>query len=273
MSAFATRFASVGAREDQLQTCYAMAEAVFAVAQSEIGRPPVTLDVERAAFAEGHILPAANGATDSVRLTSTGRPLPGFALEVIDRDRRPVAAGRIGEIAISGPSVFNGYYKVASDALSADGRFATGDLGFLHEGELYITGRIKDLIIAYGKNFYSHDIEAVASRNRGREARPRRRLRPLQRGERQRGRDPRRGNGRDGRAGAQADDAAHQGRRPRRAQPLGGQDRARGTQMAGEDEQRGRSAGRPIGRSFWRWRPVLGLATRREIWLSRFVGV
>ena len=158
MLAFATRFASVGAREDQLQTCYAMAEAVFAVAQSEIGRPPVTLDVERAAFAEGRILPAANGATDSVRLTSTGRPLPGFALEVIDRDRRPVAADRIGEIAISGPSVFNGYYKVASDALSTEGWFATGDLGFLHEGELYITGRIKDLIIAYGKNFYSHDI-------------------------------------------------------------------------------------------------------------------
>ena len=163
MLAFATHFASVGARRDQLQTCYAMAEAVFAVAQSELGRPPVTLDVERAAFAQGRILATASGATERVRLTSTGRPLPGFALEVIDRERQPVAAGRIGEIAISGPSVFSGYYKVASDALSADGRFATGDLGFLHEGELYITGRIKDLIIAYGKNFYSHDIEAVAS--------------------------------------------------------------------------------------------------------------
>jgi acyl-CoA synthetase (AMP-forming)/AMP-acid ligase II len=161
---FAAKFAAINARPDQLQACYAMAEAVFAVTQTELGREPATLIVDRAAFVDEHrIAPALAGPPSAAQLelVSTGRLLPGIALRVLGPDGDEQPPDRVGELAIQGPSMFDGYYRSpqASAEPFRDGWYLTGDLGFVRDGEVFVTGRAKDIIIVYGKNFYSHDIE------------------------------------------------------------------------------------------------------------------
>jgi acyl-CoA synthetase (AMP-forming)/AMP-acid ligase II len=166
MRRFAAKFAAIGAREDQLQACYAMAEAVFAVTQSRLGKPPVTLAVDRAAFAAQRIAPAAGEASqNALELVSTGALLPGFEVRILGPDKQELPADRVGEIAIRGPSMFTGYYRSPEAEAQPfhEGWYLTGDLGFVHEGEVFVTGRSKDIIIVYGKNFYAHDIEEVVS--------------------------------------------------------------------------------------------------------------
>lgn len=167
MRRFANKFAAINARPDQLQACYAMAEAVFAVTQSELGRSPAALVVDRAAFVDDHrVLPAPSDQPVAARLelASSGRLLPGFALRVLDAEGDDLPSGRVGELALRGPSMFTGYYRSpeASAEPFRDGWYLTGDLGFVDAGEVFVTGRSKDVIIVYGKNFYSHDIEDLA---------------------------------------------------------------------------------------------------------------
>ena len=167
MRRFIAKFAAINARPEQLQACYAMAEAVFAVTQTELGQPPATLAVDRTAFVEEHRVAAASREAPSaaqLELMSTGRLLPGFALRVLGSDGRDLPADRVGELAIRGPSMFDGYYRSpeASAEPFRDGWYLTGDLGFVRDGEVFVTGRAKDIIIVYGKNFYSHDIEDLA---------------------------------------------------------------------------------------------------------------
>jgi len=162
MRRFARRFAGMGIRPDLLQVSYAMAEAVFAVTQTPPGQPVPVLRVDRSALAaNGRAVPCED--PDGIELVSTGRPVAGIELSIVDADGAPCCDGAVGEIVIRGASVFSGYYKSADETASAfrDGWFQTGDLGFRLDGELYVTGRRKDLLICHGKNFYAHDIEAL----------------------------------------------------------------------------------------------------------------
>lgn len=161
LEAFAKAFALAGARLDQMQTCYAMAEAVFAVTQSPVGTPPRVLSIDLQALSEG-LVTILDGGTP---LVSVGTFLPGFSGRILGPNFEDCPPGRVGEIAIRGPSLFGGYYRSpeASAEPFHEGWFRTGDLGFICENYLYVTGRIKDVIIAYGRNFYSHDIEAIAN--------------------------------------------------------------------------------------------------------------
>lgn len=158
---FERRFAGCGVTAEQLQVCYAMAENVFAVTQTSPGRKPGVLSIDRNAFeAEGRIEPG-----EGIRLLSCGRPVDGVALRTVAEDRSDLPPGRIGEVAISAPFLFDGYYRQQSltDLKLREGWYYSGDLGCMVDGELYITGRKDDLIIAYGRNYYAHEIEAVAS--------------------------------------------------------------------------------------------------------------
>jgi acyl-CoA synthetase (AMP-forming)/AMP-acid ligase II len=167
MRRFAQHFGPMNARIEQLQTCYAMAEAVFAVTQSDLNRPPLTLTVDREIFETEHRALSADlgHSRATMEFASVGRLLPEFDLRILDADRRDVPVGYVGEIAIRGPSVFSGYYRApeATSAAIADGWYLTGDMGFTSGDQLYVTGRSKDIIIAYGKNYYSHDIEAIVN--------------------------------------------------------------------------------------------------------------
>ncbi|WP_395293100.1 amino acid adenylation domain-containing protein [Kitasatospora hibisci] len=101
------------------------------------------------------------GADES--FVSCGRPYPGFAMRIVDGADRVLREGEVGRFQVRGTSVTSGYHDNAeanADSFTADGWFDTGDLAFLRDGELYITGRAKDVIIVNGVNHYSHEIEA-----------------------------------------------------------------------------------------------------------------
>ena len=162
LRAFGTRFAGWGVRREQLACCYAMAEATFAVTQTEPGRPPREQSFARAALeSRGRAEPS--DAEDGVALVSCGKPIAGTQVVVRDTDRFPVAAGEVGEISIRSPSLFAGYFGrgQAQHDLFADGCYLTGDLGFVQDGELFVLGRSDDLIIVQGRNVFAHEIERL----------------------------------------------------------------------------------------------------------------
>jgi fatty-acyl-CoA synthase len=161
---FLERFQPFGLRPQALATCYAMAENVFAVTQGGIDAP-VRLDViDQAAFlAHGEARPCLPGMLE-MKLLSAGAPIPGTQVRVLDDQHQDLPERRLGEIAIRSDYLLNGYYNRPDLTARAfvDGWYLTGDLGYLAEGELYITGRKKDLIIVGGKNIYPQDLERLA---------------------------------------------------------------------------------------------------------------
>lgn len=164
MERFVERFSASGVAREMLHACYALAENVFAVTQTRLGQPARTLFVEPQAFRDGVIVPTA-GLGEGVALLSSGVPLSGTAIEIRAPDGGPAAAAAVGQIFIRSSCLFSGYYRLpeSSRRALADGWYATGDLGFLHDGELFVTGRIDDMIILNGRNFYAHEIEALVA--------------------------------------------------------------------------------------------------------------
>ncbi|MEN0063755.1 MAG: AMP-binding protein [Myxococcota bacterium] len=137
-------------RRDQLAHCYALAENVFAATQSPIGEPPRFASFDPVALARGEVRRLAKGG---VRLASCGRPIPGVQIRIeADLDR-------VGEILIRGPFTIDRY--LGQEPTRIDGWVATGDLGFVDDGELFVTGRQADLIVHQGRNVQPHDLEEV----------------------------------------------------------------------------------------------------------------
>lgn len=159
---FLARFQDCGVQAGHLQTCYAMAEAVFAVTQSLPGQPVRRLLADAKGLAENLVRPAVADAP-AVELLSTGRLLPGLRLRVLDPEGHPLPDRHVGEIVLAGSFLFESYYRSAEETARAfrDGWYLTGDLGFTDGGELFVTGRRKDVIIINGRNYYCHDIEAL----------------------------------------------------------------------------------------------------------------
>ena len=146
MRAFVDHFAPAGVRETTLLPCYGMAEATLAVTSHPIGAP---LRVER---------------VDAVELVSCGRVLRGHELRIVDPERRELPPRAVGEIEVRGPSVTPGYFRddAATRATFPDGWLRTGDLGFVAEGDLFVSGRKKDVIIVAGRNYGPEQIEVAA---------------------------------------------------------------------------------------------------------------
>jgi fatty-acyl-CoA synthase len=164
---FARRFAPMGLRAEALQCCYAMAENVFAVSQSGIGRAVRVDRVGRTAFARDQVARPETVAGAAVeKFLSCGSPLPNVRLRVVGAAGTDLPERHVGEILVSSDSLFDGY--LAQPDLTArvlrDGWYHTGDLGYLADGELFVAGRKDDLIISHGRNFYAHEIERVVDR-------------------------------------------------------------------------------------------------------------
>jgi len=161
---FLEAFADHGVTAGQLQVCYAMAETVFAVTQTSPGQPASRLQISPRGLALGRVLPPAENETP-LNMLSAGRPIAGIHLRILDDADQDVSNGTVGQIAVSGDFTFSGYNMLPEETAQAfaGAWYRTGDLGFIHNGELFITGRIKDVIIVHGKNVYAHDIEAVAN--------------------------------------------------------------------------------------------------------------
>jgi acyl-CoA synthetase (AMP-forming)/AMP-acid ligase II len=169
---FATTFTPFGFDRSALHPLYGLAEATLLVSVGDVGGPPSTRTVSRAAL-QRHELKAAVTDDERYTLVGCGRAVFGERLAIVDpQTEREVGPNYIGEIWVSGPNVARGYWKNATatrDTFQAvvEGRdgtwLRTGDLGFLDEaGELFVTGRIKDLIIIRGVNHYPQDIENTA---------------------------------------------------------------------------------------------------------------
>ena len=114
--------------------------------------------------------PVARSDADAVSLVSVGRAIPYCRLRIAAEDATPLPDGQIGHIHIGGDNVTQGYYEnpqANAEALTADGWLRTGDLGLVHGGALYISGRAKEIIFVNGQNYYPHDLEAIAQRADG----------------------------------------------------------------------------------------------------------
>ncbi|MGB2897424.1 MAG: AMP-binding protein [Anaerolineales bacterium] len=161
---FFNRFSKYGLKRQALATCYAMAENVFAVTQGGIGTPVAVDEIDRHSLLENQIAIPAKGGEDAVRMLSAGRPIEGTSVRVLNADGMDLPDRTVGEIALHGDCLLSGYYNrddLTQEAF-ADGWYITGDLGYFVDGELFVTGRKKELIIVGGKNVFPQDLEELA---------------------------------------------------------------------------------------------------------------
>jgi len=182
---FLDRFNSIGLRSENLATCYAMAENVFAVTQGGI-KSPVVVDVIDKKYFHSH--QTAKPVRDphlwgddtegeeekfeddsTMKMLSAGRAIEGTSIRILDQRGEELNDRQIGEIAIKSDCMLSGYYNrpELSEKAFKEGWYLTGDLGYRVDGELFVTGRLKDLIIVGGKNIYPGDLETLASEVEG----------------------------------------------------------------------------------------------------------
>ena len=162
---FYERFKAFGLRFETLQTSYAMAENVFGVTQSEPNTPPRVEQVDRETFISKHMARLAYAGRPAMQMLSSGRPISNTLVRIVDGKGHDLAERLVGEIAIKSDCMLNGYYNrpdITRKAFLPDGSYLTGDYGYLVDGEVFVAGRKKDLIIVGGKNVYPQDLEALA---------------------------------------------------------------------------------------------------------------
>ena len=166
---FLERFQPYGLRASALATCYAMAENVFAVTQGGIDTLVVIDNIDQAAFLNEQIALPANAGAPALMMLSAGQPVGNSRLRVVDAQGNNLPERQIGEIALQSDCMLSGYYHRPdlTEKAFIDGWYLTGDLGYLAKGELYVTGRKKDLIIVGGKNIYPQDLERLAGEVEG----------------------------------------------------------------------------------------------------------
>jgi len=150
---------------------YGLAEASLAVSFPPVGSALQTLSLDRHRMNVGDpVERVPNTHKDATEFVSEGKPIPHSLVRIAGDDDQPLPDGRIGHVHISGTNVTRGYYEnpqANAEAFTADKWLKTGDLGVIHEGNLYISGRAKEIIFVNGQNYYPHDLEAIAQRAPG----------------------------------------------------------------------------------------------------------
>jgi fatty-acyl-CoA synthase len=162
--AFAARFAPYGLNSSALASCYAMAENVFAVTQSPIGGPAVVDEIDRESFQVERVARPAVPGQPSIKMLSCGKPLSNVRVRILDAQGQELPERQVGEIALHSDCMLSGYYRRPEETAKAflDGWYLTGDYGYVTGGEVFVSGRKKDLIIVGGKNIYPQDLEQLA---------------------------------------------------------------------------------------------------------------
>jgi len=157
---FSERFRHWGFRPEAMTPVYGLAEAGLGVSFSSLNTPPLVREFDQESIISDGVAVSGPGR----RLVSVGVPLPGVAVRIRDENDRDLSAEKIGRICVSGPSITKGYFgdPTATADVLRDGWLDTGDIGFLDaSGQLYIVGRVKDLIIIRGRNYAPQDIESL----------------------------------------------------------------------------------------------------------------
>lgn len=159
---FTARFAPVGLRPDVIHPAYGMAEATLGVSSRAIGAPLRIDWVDREVLGrrgQAERVPAR--APGGRAIYSLGTPLPGIELQVVDRDGAALGDDREGEVEIRGPAVMSNYLHRPRSDSHRGAWLRTGDLGYLSRGELFVTGRLKQVVIVNGVNYHAEDCEAA----------------------------------------------------------------------------------------------------------------
>jgi nonribosomal peptide synthetase protein BlmVI len=172
MRRFTAAFGPCGFTATAHFPCYGLAEATLLVTDPGKHRPPRLLRADAGGLRSGQAVPAA-GPAPAVPLVSAGRPAAGTDVRIVEpATAQPLAEGKVGEVWVAGASIARGYWNCGPDPAGAFGQrlpgapgqrfLRTGDLGFLLGGELYLTGRLKDVIVVRGENHYPQDLEWAA---------------------------------------------------------------------------------------------------------------
>ncbi|RYZ37868.1 MAG: non-ribosomal peptide synthetase, partial [Myxococcaceae bacterium] len=167
---FAEAFAPSGFRREAFYPCYGLAEGTLIVSGGAKGAVPVLRSLETAALEQHRAIPATEGTPGARTFVGSGGSLPDQEIVIVDPETRSrLESGAVGEIWVAGPSIAQGYWERPEETAQTFGaRLAeddartflrTGDLGVLLDGELFVTGRRKDLIILRGRNHYPQDLE------------------------------------------------------------------------------------------------------------------
>jgi acyl-CoA synthetase (AMP-forming)/AMP-acid ligase II len=168
---FMDRMAPYGLPRNSMFPVYGLAEATLAVSFPEPGSAYRARRFDRHRLSVGSPAGLAAADTrDALPLMCVGRPIPGTEVRIAEESRAPLPDGSVGHLLIRGGNVTHGYYEapeINARAISADGWLDTGDLGVVVEGELYITGRAKEIIFVNGQNYFPHDLEAIAQQAAG----------------------------------------------------------------------------------------------------------
>jgi len=161
---FVDAFADWGVRRESLHACYAMAETVFAITQSQLGEAlPIaarnSMKHEKNGYAD-----LSFDLIDAVYVSS-GKPLANTEIKIVAADGSHCREMTAGEICVRTPSLFSGYWSNEGFQTYSlqNGWHATGDYGFLANGELFVIGRLKDIVIVGGNNIFPEDVEAVVN--------------------------------------------------------------------------------------------------------------
>ncbi len=164
--AFYNFYKDYGLKKHSLTACYAMAETTFAVTQTTPGETAKVLCVDKIKLANGQISVLDKSFYSNGRYcVSSGSPIEGCRIKIVSPGGDELPDLFSGEIIISSVSLFDGYKNnpEKSNEVLKDGWFYSGDIGFTHEGECYVIGRKKDIIIVAGKNIYPEDVETVVN--------------------------------------------------------------------------------------------------------------
>jgi fatty-acyl-CoA synthase len=164
---FTGALAASGVAESVMYPVYGMAEATLSISYPRPGAVPRIVAVDRNELAAGgtvRALPVAGDGAGVKQVVSVGRPVHGIQVRIRGGDGESVRGEQLGEIQIRGDAVSPGYYgdPAATRQLFDDGWLRTGDLGVQLDGDLFVTGRLKEMIIVHGQNFFPEDVEAIA---------------------------------------------------------------------------------------------------------------
>lgn len=159
---FHERFARYGLRRETMYPVFGLAECSVGLAFPPPGRAPVVDRIEREAFMRaGRAVPATADDANALRFVACGQPLAGHQIRLVDATGYEVSEREEGRLEFQGPSATSGYFRNPEETrrLFHDGWLDSGDLAYMAGGDVYITGRVKDVIIRAGRNIYPHELE------------------------------------------------------------------------------------------------------------------
>src|SRR5580693_8028651 len=175
---FLEAFQPYGLKSESFYVAFGLAENTLAVSQG--GRNIVSVNKRALALGMARMISDVSEIDVATQIVSCGKPLPGIDVKIVDPEGHfPLKPGRTGEIWVAGSGKCRGYWnnpeltlkqfraRLVDDSPYDEGYLRTGDIGFFHGGELYVCGRIKDMIILRGQNYYPHDIENVVEKSSG----------------------------------------------------------------------------------------------------------